>query len=443
LEADQVLAQDSETGMVWSLADQLGSIDVLINAQGVIVDQRTYDSFGNTLNQLDPTVKFRFGYTGRESDPETGLYYYRARYFDANVGRFISTDPIGFEAGDSNLYRYVNNSPTLATDPTGEWINIAVGAVVGGLIGFGISTARQFAKISDGGSFDINEVLTATAFGVVGGAVVGANPLLAAPLALFGAAQGGISSVNEYSQGHKTTALFDAVTSIFSFGAYKGGGGGFGGQFAFAGGRVGSAVGAASYAGAGGAGAAIGAIENNIEKLFKPYFASDTGGNDGKKKDGTPSNTYGEELAPTGRKAGEPSDFDDIKGGVFDDVLDRIPVESTIRKLTPDSKGGAQVGVEYSWFNSDGKTVRVRVHDIDNTSPSGSNARSGWVVRYQLGQRFYDPETQTFLPKNAHKTNSGHRTPENAEALDKSSNDSHIPIQTPNSSAINKMRLSQ
>jgi RHS repeat-associated protein len=121
MEADQVLAQDSETGMVWSLADRLGSIDVLVNEHGLIVDQRTYDSFGNTLSQLDPTVKFRFGYTGRESDPETGLYYYRARYFDANVGRFISTDPIGFEAGDSNLYRYVNNSSTLATDPTGEF----------------------------------------------------------------------------------------------------------------------------------------------------------------------------------------------------------------------------------------------------------------------------------------------------------------------------------
>ncbi|WP_309733697.1 RHS repeat-associated core domain-containing protein [Chamaesiphon sp. OTE_75_metabat_556] len=109
LEADQVLAQDSLTGMVWSLADRLGSIDVLVNEQGVIVDQLTYDSFGNTLSQLDPNVKFRFGYTGRESDPETGLYYYRARYFDGNVGRFISTDPIGFEAGDSNLYRYVGN----------------------------------------------------------------------------------------------------------------------------------------------------------------------------------------------------------------------------------------------------------------------------------------------------------------------------------------------
>ncbi|MDX9715704.1 MAG: RHS repeat-associated core domain-containing protein [Dissulfurispiraceae bacterium] len=50
---------------------------------------------------------------------ETGLYYYRARYYDANTGRFISKDPIGFSAGDVNLYRYVGNNPVNWTDPEG------------------------------------------------------------------------------------------------------------------------------------------------------------------------------------------------------------------------------------------------------------------------------------------------------------------------------------
>jgi RHS repeat-associated protein len=49
----------------------------------------------------------------------TGLQYNRARWYDPTTGRWISQDPLGFDAGDSNLYRYVNNQPTVATDPSG------------------------------------------------------------------------------------------------------------------------------------------------------------------------------------------------------------------------------------------------------------------------------------------------------------------------------------
>jgi len=56
-----------------------------------------------------------FRYTGREFDSETGLYYYRARYFDPQGGRFLSEDPIGF-AGGSNFYSYVNGDPTSVVD---------------------------------------------------------------------------------------------------------------------------------------------------------------------------------------------------------------------------------------------------------------------------------------------------------------------------------------
>jgi RHS repeat-associated protein len=119
LNVDQVLAQDSSTGMVWALADRLGSIDTLTDKDGVVVDKRTFDSFGQLLSESNPMVSFRYGYTGRERDLESGLSYYRARYYDPNVGRFISVDPIGFEGGDTNLYRYVGNNSTNDTDPTG------------------------------------------------------------------------------------------------------------------------------------------------------------------------------------------------------------------------------------------------------------------------------------------------------------------------------------
>jgi RHS repeat-associated protein len=57
-------------------------------------------------------------YTGREWDPETGLYYYRARYYDPKVGRFISEDPIGFRGG-VNFYSYVGGNPINRLDPFG------------------------------------------------------------------------------------------------------------------------------------------------------------------------------------------------------------------------------------------------------------------------------------------------------------------------------------
>ena len=70
-------------------------------------------------------------FTGRENDG-TGLYYYRARYYSPSLQRFISEDPIGMGGGDLNLYAYVGNSPTNATDPNGEAAHMVVGAVVAG-----------------------------------------------------------------------------------------------------------------------------------------------------------------------------------------------------------------------------------------------------------------------------------------------------------------------
>jgi RHS repeat-associated protein len=193
LESDQVLAQDSPSGMVWSLADRLGSIDILTNGGGIIVDQRVFDSFGNLLSSIDPTVKFRFGYTGRESDPETGLYYYRARYFDANVGRFISTDPIGFEAGDSNLYRYVNNSSTLATDPSGEIYNILGGAAIGGFVG-GLYALANDIETGNLNEYSFGRVVNGAATGAVAGAILGSGIGLLAGVAELAVAAGVVTA---------------------------------------------------------------------------------------------------------------------------------------------------------------------------------------------------------------------------------------------------------
>ncbi|MGB8062751.1 MAG: RHS repeat-associated core domain-containing protein [Candidatus Sulfotelmatobacter sp.] len=97
--------------------EALGSVTSLSNSAGALASTYTYDSFGN-LTASTGTLTNPFRYTGREFDSETGLYFYRARYFDPAVGRFISEDPIRF-GGGVDFYPYVDNSPVNAVDPLG------------------------------------------------------------------------------------------------------------------------------------------------------------------------------------------------------------------------------------------------------------------------------------------------------------------------------------
>jgi RHS repeat-associated protein len=99
----------------WYLTDQLGSVRQVVETDGTVLATISYDSFGNILSgSFD-----RFGFAGQQYDSETLLYYDRARYYSPAVGRFVSQDPVGLAGGDVNLYRYVYNSPTNGTDPTG------------------------------------------------------------------------------------------------------------------------------------------------------------------------------------------------------------------------------------------------------------------------------------------------------------------------------------
>ena len=118
---DEILARyRPNEGTAWYLTDKLGTIHDLINEFGLVINHVDYDSFGGIVAQTDLAAGDRFLFTGREFDFETGLYYYRARYYDPLLGRFISQDPISFAGNDANLYRYVGNSPLNATDPTGN-----------------------------------------------------------------------------------------------------------------------------------------------------------------------------------------------------------------------------------------------------------------------------------------------------------------------------------
>ncbi|HLZ52533.1 MAG TPA: RHS repeat-associated core domain-containing protein [Candidatus Acidoferrum sp.] len=99
-------------------ADGLGSITALSSGAGALAQTYAFDSFGKQTASSGLLTN-PFQYTARESDPETGLYYYRARYYDPAVGRFVSNDPIGFGGMTSNFYVYVANDPQDSWDPLG------------------------------------------------------------------------------------------------------------------------------------------------------------------------------------------------------------------------------------------------------------------------------------------------------------------------------------
>jgi len=126
---DSVTARITASGTVaWYLADRQGSVRVLVDSTGAVIDRINFDGFGNIISESNAAESDRYLYTGREFDRATGLQYNRARYYDPATGRWITPDPLGFAGGDSNLYRYAKNDPTNAVDPSGDTIYILLDA---------------------------------------------------------------------------------------------------------------------------------------------------------------------------------------------------------------------------------------------------------------------------------------------------------------------------
>ena len=119
---DQLMSDEQTDKVVWTLGDNQGTIkDLAVMDSGVtsVVNHRTFDSFGNLKTQSNSAVDSLFGFTGRAKDSATGLQNNLNRWYDSSVGQFISQDPTGFLAGQTNLYVYCGNSPTNASDPSG------------------------------------------------------------------------------------------------------------------------------------------------------------------------------------------------------------------------------------------------------------------------------------------------------------------------------------
>jgi len=117
LNIDEPLAMLRSATTSFYEADGLGSVTSLSSGAGSLAQTYTFDSFGKLANSTG-SLTSPFQYTARESDPETGLQFYRDRYYDSSSGRFLGEDRIGFSGG-VNFYAYVYNDPTDFADPLG------------------------------------------------------------------------------------------------------------------------------------------------------------------------------------------------------------------------------------------------------------------------------------------------------------------------------------
>jgi RHS repeat-associated protein len=145
---DEPLAELRSGTTSYYEADGLGSVTSLTSGTGAIANTYTYDSFGK-LTASTGSITNRFQYTAREFDAESGLYYYRARYYDSTPGRFLSEDLIGVDEG-WNLYAYVSNRPLTSTDPSGRFaIDKSCKGQCYGFGGGGPNNPNQPAKLEN------------------------------------------------------------------------------------------------------------------------------------------------------------------------------------------------------------------------------------------------------------------------------------------------------
>ena len=112
--------------------DAVTSVTALADHTGAVQESYDYSPFGRLRAiSVSGSSANTLRYTGREAD-DSGLYYYRARYYDPLVRRFLTEDPIGF-AGGVNFYAYAGNDPVRFNDPSGEFV---LGFTLGGGLNF-------------------------------------------------------------------------------------------------------------------------------------------------------------------------------------------------------------------------------------------------------------------------------------------------------------------
>jgi len=197
------IAQERENVRTYAHTDHVNSI-VALSSQSKGMTYEHYQPYGTKTFNPTATNQDQW-YAGKRFDPDTGLSYFGARYYDPSIGRFYSNDPIGFSETAPTLfnrYAYANNNPYAYVDENGELPNFVIGAVVGVVADIAVQT------LGEGKSFrqiDAGRVLRAGAIGAVSGGAssfslisrasvgVGTGLRTVAPKVLIGATNGAVA----------------------------------------------------------------------------------------------------------------------------------------------------------------------------------------------------------------------------------------------------------
>ena len=128
-----LVGQVTGSGTTYAHSDGLGSIRLLTDANGNVAGRQQFDAYGASRSQSG--AQLPFGFTGEQQDPESGLVYLRARYYDPATGRFLSKDPLGLGGGSTDLYPYAGGDPVRYADPSGkDFVDMLIGIYVHPLI---------------------------------------------------------------------------------------------------------------------------------------------------------------------------------------------------------------------------------------------------------------------------------------------------------------------
>ena len=240
--------------------DCQGNIIALIDNNGAVVVEYKYDAWGNheamvadetyvALAEINP-----FRYRGYYYDSETDLYFLQTRYYDPEVGRFISRDSIEYAAPETicglNLYAYCGNNPVMATDPTGraawwEWLvagivtavlvvgavalnvitagtaSVFIGVGVAAITGAAAASALSFSASIVSGNLDLGQFFIDVGVGAITGVVTaGLGQIASAAGKVFGTALdfmkiGGLQVGSVYGFGN-LAAIFGKTFEIVS-----------------------------------------------------------------------------------------------------------------------------------------------------------------------------------------------------------------------------------